>query len=146
MQSHSSASFVVHNLNDAKRALEIAVRAGTDVTLLSAPSAASLLGPRIFNEMITAAMSEIQCDSIIIDAAIDCGDAAGPALRAIKEGCKHIVSNAPPDVLVKIRQIATTSNTRVTTGQISALDLGSSHLTDKQLLTWITKQENPIHA
>ena len=91
-------------------------------------------------------MSEIHCDSIKIDAAIDCGDAAGPALRAIKEGCKHIVSNAPPDVIAKISQIATASKARVTTGQITALDLGSSQLTNGQLLAWITKQENPIHA
>ncbi len=91
-------------------------------------------------------MSEIECDGIEIDAAIDCGDTAGPALRAIKEGCQHIVSNAPPDVITKISQIATATNTRVTTGQISALDLGSSQLTDAQLLAWVTKQENPAHA
>lgn len=146
MQSNSSATFVVHNLSDAERALEIAVQAGTDVTLMSAPSAASLLGPRVFNEMIAAAMSKIKCDGIKIDAAIDCGDTAGPALRAIKEGCQHIVSNAPSEVITKISQIATASETRVTTGQISALDLGSSQLTDEQLLTWVIKQESPAHA
>lgn len=146
MQSHSSATFVVHNLSDAKRALEIAVQAETDVTLLSAPSAASLLGPRIFNEMIATAMSEIECDGIKVDAAIDCGDTPGPALRAIKEGCQHIVSNAPSDAIAKISQIATASNTQVTTGQIPALDLGSSKLTDGQLLTWVTKQEYSAHA
>lgn len=146
MQSHSSAAFVVHNLSEAKRALEIASLAKIDVTLISAPSAASLLGPRIFNEMISAAISETDCESIQIDAAIDCGDTAGPALRAIKEGCKHIVSNAPADVVAKINQIATASKARVTTGQITALDLGSSQLTDGQLMTWITEQENAAHA
>ena len=146
MQSDSSAAFVVHNLGDAKRALEIAAKAGADVTLLSAPSAASLLGPHIFNEIIAAAATSIDCDHIKIDAAIDCGHTAGPALRAIKEGCRHIVSNAPANVIAKISQIAAASGTRVTTGQISALDLGSSQLTDGQLLAWVTKQENPTHA
>lgn len=146
MQFSSSATFVVHNLSDAKRALEIAVQAKTDVTLLSTPSAASLLGPRIFNEMISAAMSEIRCDNIKVDAIIDCGSTAGPALRAIKERCRHIVSNAPADVLTKISQIANASGTRVTSGDISALDLGSSKLTDGQLLSWVTEQENSAHA
>lgn len=146
MQSYSSATFVVHNLSDAKRALEIAVKARTDATLLSSPSAASLLGPRIFNEMISAAMSEIRCDSINVDAVIDCGNTAGPALRAIKENCRHIVTHAPANVADKICEIAEASAVRVTRGPVPALDLGSSKLTDSHVLAWVTKQENTAHA
>lgn len=120
MQSDSSATFVVHNLADAKRALEIAVQSGTNVTLVSAPSAASLLGPRVFNEMISAAMSEVACDDILVDVVIDCGDTVGPALRAISEGSQHIITHAPDNVADKVSKIAAQSNVRVSKGSIPA--------------------------
>jgi len=113
MQLNFSASFVVHNLDDAKRALEIAAQAGTDVTLISAPSAASLLGPRTFNEMISAAQSDVPCEHIHVDAILDCGDTAGPALRAIREGSQHILTHAPDDVAGKISEMANASGVTV---------------------------------
>jgi hypothetical protein len=116
MQSNSSATFVVHNLDDAKRALEIAIQAGTDVTLISAPSAASLLGPRTFNEMISAARSDVPCEHINVDAVLDCGDTAGPALRAIREGSQHILTHAPDEIAGKISEMARASGVTLSRG------------------------------
>lgn len=116
MQSNSSATFVVHNLDDAKRALEIAMQSGTNVTLVSAPCAASLLGPRTFNEMISAAMSDVPCEHIRVDAILDCGDTAGPALRAIREGSPHILTRAPDDVARKISEMASASGVKLSRG------------------------------
>ena len=120
MQSNSSATFVVHNLDDAKRALEIATEARTDVTLISAPCAASLLGPRTFNEMISAARSDVHCEDIHVDAVLDCGDTAGPALRAIREGTQHILTHAPDEVARKISEIADASDVTVSRGPINS--------------------------
>lgn len=120
MQSNSSATFVVHNLDDAKRALEIATRSGTAVTLISAPSAASLLGPRTFYEMISAARSDVSCEHIHVDAVLDCGDTVGPALRAIREGSQHILTHAPDDVARKISEMAIASGVTVSRGPISS--------------------------
>lgn len=124
MQSNSSATFVIHNLDDAKRALEVAMQSGTHVTLVSAPSAAGLLGPRTFNEMISAAMSDVPCEHIQVDAILDCGDTAGPALRAIREGSQHILTHAPDDVASKISEMASASGVK--------LSRGSNALNNKQ--------------
>lgn len=146
MQSNSGAAFVVHNLADAKRALEIASKAGTDVTLLSSPSAAFLLGPRVFNEMISAALHDVDCSEISVDAVIDCGDSPGPALRAIKQGSKHILCAAPEDVIAKIKDIADASGVRVSTAPGPALDLGKCELDDRQLAIWIKTESAAAHV
>lgn len=146
MQSNSSAAFVVHNLVDAKRALEIATTAGANVTLLSPPSAASTLGPRVFNEMIRAAMTDIDCGAIDVDAVVDCGDAAGPALRAIKHGSQHIACSAPSNVMRKIEDIAAASGARVRSTTPPAINLGNCDLSDMELIAWVKADETSSHV
>lgn len=146
MQSESSATFVVHNLADAKRALEIAKTTGLRVTLLSDPGAASLPGPRVFNEMILAAATETGCQKQEFDAVLDCGPAPGAALRAIREGCTHIFSSAPAETIVKIQDIAASSGTRVVSRPFEAIDLSACELDDANLITRLKTSDSPFHV
>lgn len=146
MQSVSSAAFIVHNLGDAKRALEIAKRAGQNVTLLSPPSAASLLGPKVFNEMILAAVAQTGSQKLSINAVIDCGATPGPALRAIRDGCAHIQSSASSDVFAKIKDIAAASGATASNEPIDAIDLGDCNLDDAGLLAWVSSNGTSHHV
>ncbi len=79
---------VVHGLADARIALGI----GAPVMLLSAPGAALYAGCGWWRALITHARAEF-ADAIMIDA-LDCADASGLALAALRIG-QHVVVLVP---------------------------------------------------
>lgn len=77
----------VHSLAGAEAALAAAGPQG--VLLLSAPGAAGFAGPAWFVELVAEAMRrhpDVPCR-----AALDCGDAAGTALAALRAGARLLV-------------------------------------------------------
>jgi hypothetical protein len=80
---------IVHGLSDAVAALAEAARTGTGVTLLSAPGAALYAGCgwwRAVIEEARAAHPGVPCDDIL-----DCADATGQALAALRIGLCRLV-------------------------------------------------------
>lgn len=76
------------SLADAEAALAAADASGFRVTLLSAPDAAASVGPGWFDAVIT--MAENQYPQAVYDAILDCGDAPGDAMAALRHGVTHI--------------------------------------------------------
>ena len=98
---------IVHSLDHARAALAAAGRAGVPVTLLSAPGAAAHLGAAVFRDMIAQAASANP--GVPFTAVLDCGDAPGLALNALRQGIGRIRVSAPAKVRERIADIAARS-------------------------------------
>jgi len=95
---------VIHNLAHARAALAAAAEAGVPVTLISAPAAAAYLGAAVFREIVATARREVP--GAEATAVLDCGDARGLALNALRHGLKAVCLKAPADVLARVADIA----------------------------------------
>jgi hypothetical protein len=95
---------VVHNAAHALAAAAAAVEAGRPVLLRSAEGAAGYAGALWFQEVIKLAQSaHPEAD---IAASLDCGDAPGHALGALRQGLKLVRLHVRPTVKAKVAAIA----------------------------------------
>lgn len=79
---------VVHSLDDAIAALRAAKACNTAILLASAPAAAGFAGPAWFHELAQQAAAAVPGAEFI--AVLDCADAPGHALAAIRTGVAAI--------------------------------------------------------
>jgi hypothetical protein len=79
---------IVHSLDHARIALGAARAQGVAVALRSAEDAASYAGAGWFAAMIAAAKREFP--DVAFTASLDCGDAPGYALAALREGIELV--------------------------------------------------------
>ena len=100
-------SVEIHGLADARRALA----AGGPVELRTPPGAAGYLGPALFKAMIDEARAEFP--DADMTAVLDCGDAPGTALSALRLGVEAVAVEAPAPVLQRLRAIAHRTGGRV---------------------------------
>jgi hypothetical protein len=85
----ASQTVIVHGLRDAVAALAEAAAGGQRVTLLSAPGAALYAGCGWWNAVVAEAHAmhpEVPCTNIL-----DCADATGLALAALRIGLSRLV-------------------------------------------------------
>lgn len=73
---------VIHSLEQARLAASVAAELGVPVTLASGPGGGAYAGPAWFGEIIAAVRQEQPRTAIT--AVLDCADAAGPALAALR--------------------------------------------------------------
>jgi hypothetical protein len=107
----------VHGMDDALAALCL----GAPVTLLSAPGAASVGGClwwRALVEGATAAWPDTPCDDIL-----DCGDAPGWAMAALRIGQRALVLNPACPAFPALAGAAGTIGARVLAARPVSLDL-----------------------
>ena len=112
-------AIVVHGLAHAEAALAAAAELGVAVTLISAEGAAGYAGPTWFRMVVEearAAHPEAQ-----VTAVLDCGDLAGYALAALRDGAQIIRFSG--DTADKIADIAAQYDARVIAARPEALDL-----------------------
>jgi hypothetical protein len=100
----SGRPIIVHHLEHAVAALAAAKALGAAVTLRSASGAAAYLGAAVFRDMIAAALAEVP--GVEARAVLDCGDAPGHALNALRQGVAAVRLDAPSDVRARVRDIA----------------------------------------
>lgn len=102
----------ISTLDDAIAAL----RQGGPVRLRSQPFASASLGAAAFLAIIRAAQDAVSQDStpgIEAEAVLDCGDAPGHALGALRLGAKAVSIAAPDAVLAKLADIAAQGGARI---------------------------------
>lgn len=133
-------AIVVHSLAHATAALGAAVELRVPVTLISAPSAAGYAGPGWFRavvEQACAAHPKVQ-----VTAVLDCGDMAGHALAALREGVRAIRFSG--DTSAKIENIAGQYGALVIAARPEALDLAA--VADRDVVAackdWLEKHSN----
>ena len=112
---------IVHDLSHAVAALQAASELGVPVTLRSAPGAADYLGSGTFKAIVDVARE--RWPDVPVTAVLDCADAAGYALGALRIGIKVVRFRGRPAVRRKLADIAARSGARLDADRRAALDL-----------------------
>ena len=126
---------VVHGLPDALAAL----RQGRPVTLLSAPGAASFAGVLWWRALVEAAR-RAGPDAGMTDV-LDCADAPGRAMAALREGQRLLVLDARAPGFAAVRDAAATLGATVLPERPAALDLAEPGAA-RQLRAWLAAGGN----
>ncbi len=100
---------VVGSLAEARAALSDA--GGASVVLVSPPGASHYLGVGFFRALVDAARAEYP--GVVVDAVMDCGDAPGYALSALRLDFKTIVLRGDPRARARVAAIARSLGARV---------------------------------
>lgn len=133
-------AFVIHSLAHATAALAAADALGVPVTLLSAPSGAAYAGPGWFRAVAKHACAAYP--GVAVTAVLDCGDMAGHALAALREGVMAIRFDG--DTADKIADIAGQYGALVVAERPEALDLAA--VADRDMTgacaAWLEKGAN----
>ncbi len=112
---------VVHDRNDAEAAAVEARDAGVPVILLTAPGAAGYAGVDYL--LATVALGVAAAPGVQVEAVIDCDDAAGDVLAALRVGWKRLLFTGEPELAAKLADIAGQSGATLLTRRPDALDL-----------------------
>jgi acyl-CoA reductase-like NAD-dependent aldehyde dehydrogenase len=87
----------IHDLTQARAALEAAEEAGVPVSLRSAPAAALYAGVGYLKAL---------CDEVGHELVIDCGDDAGVVMAALREGCRRLIFSGSAEIAQKLADMA----------------------------------------
>ncbi|SDB68111.1 hypothetical protein [Belnapia rosea] len=128
---------VVHALAEAMAALALAGPGG--VLLLSAPGAAGSLGAAAFQAMVAAATEA--APGVPCRAALDCGDAPGQALAALRAGLRLLVLDPRCPAFPAVRAAAAECGAELWPERPPAFDCGPVDLTKRsgrnKLALWL---------
>ncbi len=119
MIGHRYPAVVVHGLADARAALEL----GAPVTLLSGPGAALYAGSAWWRALMIQARADY--DHVLIDDILDCADASGLALGALRIGLRHLVLTPDAPGWQSVATIATGLGGTVLDARPPSLDLAT---------------------
>jgi len=107
----------IHGIKHARAACQAAVmtskKAGITLELWSAKNGADTLGPAWFSEIINIVHKEFP--NLAIVGVLDCGNAVGSALAALRQGITCICISERPVVVSKVRAIAKYTHAEVRT-------------------------------
>ncbi len=102
---------LIYSLDDAHAALAAAETTGRPVTLQSGPDMAHAAGVRYFKEMHVILKDAFPNQAFGFR--IDCADAPGLALAALRIGLSDILFSGRPEVAAKLAAIATKKGARL---------------------------------
>jgi hypothetical protein len=97
----------ISTLNDAVEAL----RQGGPVRLRSLPFASTSLGAAGFQAIIAAARTAVP--DVEAEAVLDCGDAPGHVLGALRMGLEAVSVAASDEILIRLADIAAQTGARI---------------------------------
>jgi hypothetical protein len=116
---------IIHGLADARLALSLR----RPVTLLSAPAAALYAGCLWWQSLIAAAATEQP-------AFLDCADAPGRAVEALRLGLRGVILTCEPELFAAVTGIAQAKGAVLLATAPTALDL-ASHNATRRLEAWL---------
>lgn len=117
------------------RAAAIAHELGVPIILVSAPYAAASMGPAWFRNMVRDV--ERAYPGLDVEAELDCGDAAGYVLAALRAGVKIIRFSGKPSAATKLEDIAGTHGARLVRRPQQILDARREPDADAALRKWL---------
>ncbi len=127
---------VVHGLADARTVLAV----GAPVTLLSAAGAALYAGCGWWRALIARARAE--CLDIPVDDILDCADAPGLALGALRIGQRRIVLDPAAPGWSSVAAIATSLGGEVLTSRPPSIDMADRSAA-RRLHDWLQVRTTP---
>jgi acyl-CoA reductase-like NAD-dependent aldehyde dehydrogenase len=117
---------LVHSLGHAVAALKAAAAARRRIVLASAPDAGSYAGAGWFRALAEAAREAVP--QAQFSAVLDCGDAAGPALAALRSQIDGVIFTGRADVARRLAEIALQHGAHLFTARPArAFDLGADY-------------------
>ncbi len=122
---------VVHGLAQAR----LALRQGRPVCLLSAPAAGRYAGVGWWRALVDAARAEAAPD-LAVDDVLDCGDAPGTAMAALRVGQRHLILDPRCPAFAAVTGAAATVGARVLDRRPRSLDLSRRHA-ERALAAWL---------
>jgi hypothetical protein len=134
----SPRAVVIHSLAHAVAALKAAEETGAPITLLSPPDFAAYGGAGFFNAIIGRACAKVPAAKS--EAVLDCGDAPGLALEALRAGADAVCFGGRPGVRKKIAEIAAAHGARLLTVRPRALDLLDAADAHAACLAWLANR------
>jgi hypothetical protein len=123
---------IIRNLAQVR----LALAPNLPVTLLSAPGAAAYLGCLWWRELL--AQADFSGPSLL-----DCADAPGRALEALKLGLPGVVITGPPQALPPLAAIAQNQGARLLTQAPQALNL-AQFTAKTRLIAWLSGMTSPL--
>lgn len=129
---------IIHGVEDARTAAAAARSLGVGVRLFSAPGAVSYAGAAWFAEAVAAVQSEFP--DVAIEAVLDCGDAPGHALAAMRAGVKAIRCTGPRRVREKIAAIADQYDATLYDDDTPSLDISLSRHRLEDCKNWLAEK------
>ncbi|MFO0995489.1 MAG: hypothetical protein U1F33_02320 [Alphaproteobacteria bacterium] len=112
---------VVHHLDHALAALQAAGATGTEIVLLSPEGFALYGGAGLFASIIAEASR--QCPTVAFRAMLDCADAPGYALSALRIGIKAVRLGGRAEARRRVGEIARKLGAEVVARRPRALEL-----------------------
>ena len=135
LRNKISRAVVIHGLVDARRACHIARDLGVEIQLVSSTDAVSYIGPTWFFNITLRVKQEFP--DVVINTVLDCGDAAGGALAALRAGIKSIHYAGNNNVAHKIEDIANQRGAELLKSTPRAFDPRRSANPDSALRAWL---------
>jgi hypothetical protein len=132
-----STAIRVHSAADAHAALRAAASLNVAVTLISAEGAAGYAGAGYFSALIADARTAFP--SVTMNAVLDCGDAAGYVLGALRQGVKSVRFSGDDGTAAKLGAIARAQDATLITAEIAALDLARVDDAEGACRTWLQR-------
>lgn len=126
---------IVHDLDQARTAVAAAAALGRPVVLRSAPGAAAFLGAGAFRAIVAAAQAAFP--QARVTAVLDCGDAPGLALGALRGGIAAVRLRAAPEPLARIADIAAQLGARLDQDDREPLDLKDLNDAEAACRRWL---------
>jgi hypothetical protein len=112
---------IVHSLDHARLALAAARAAKKPIVLRSAVGAASYVGAGWFAAMVARAAREFP--GVNFTESLDCGEEAGHAMAALREGVRMVRLSGPKKLRAKVASMAKKSGAVLDEDDSPALDL-----------------------
>jgi len=117
------------------RAAAVAHGLGVPITLVSAPNAAASMGPAWFRNIVRDV--ERTYPGLDVEAVLDCGDAAGYVLAALRAGVKMVLFSGKPSAATKLKDIAGTYGARLARRPRQIFDVRREPDADTALRRWL---------
>lgn len=126
----------VHGIGEARTALSVARHLGKRVIVVSAPGAAGHAGAGWWAALTATLRAEFPDMDVI--AVLDCGEAPGHVLAALRAGCTDIGFTGPDDVTARLSDIAGQAGARIHRPIEGTLDLRGIRRTRDAVTAWLT--------
>lgn len=127
----------VHSAADACAALRAAASLNLPVTLISAPAASGYAGAGYFAALIAVARAEVP--NAAVTAVLDCGEAPGHVLGALRQGLKSVRFCGDCDTAAKLAAIARAQDASLIADDTPALDLARVADPEAACRTWLKR-------
>ncbi len=127
---------IVHDLEQARAALEVARELGVEIELRSAPDAAAYAGVGYLKALGDLAGRELR---------IDCGEDAGLVMAALRTGCRKLAFAGPADLARRLADMALQqgADVRHETTPPACLDLAPGADAGRACREWLRTIDDP---